>query len=91
MKPVHMMYRIALTNTLNYNVRGEIRKITLLNSGMHIVNRLAPEHRRLFMIILQAGAFVPVQAKRSEYSNPTIGLLFDKTCQVSPDILLLIK
>ena len=89
-KPVLTKNRTTLTNTLNYNVRGEIRKIMLPNRGTRSDNRLAPRHRYFSTVIPQTGALVPVKNK-SEHFNQTSSLLFNKTSQVSLDTILFIE
>jgi hypothetical protein len=53
-RPVQMIYLIALTYTFNYyrfvndNIKGEIRKKTLLNKGTRCNNKLAPKFLYFF-------------------------------------------
>jgi hypothetical protein len=86
-KPVLTKNRTGLTNTLNFNVRGEIRKSMLPNRGTHSYNRLAPECRKFSTIIPQTGALVPVTTNKSAHSN----LAFKNRYEVSLDTILFIE
>ena len=70
-------------------VDGEIRKKTLLNKGTRLNNKLAPKLQNFSTNIPQTSTFALVQTNKSEHSSLTSSLVFDKTCQVSLDTILL--
>jgi len=96
-KPVQTIHLTMSTYTFNYcyliddNVDGEIGKKTLLIRGTRLNNILAPEFCSFSTNIPQAGALVPVKTDKSEHTNLTSNLSFDKTCKVSLETILFIE
>jgi hypothetical protein len=85
------------TYTFNYcyptgsNVDGELQKKTLWIKGTRLNNMLAPKIRNFYTNIPQTGALVPVKTNKSEHSNVTSSLVFDKTFTASLDTMLFIE
>jgi hypothetical protein len=96
-EPVQTIYLTMSTYTFNYcylmgdNVKGEIRKKTLLIRGTRLNNKLAPKFQNFSTNIPQTSALALVKTNKSGHSSLTSSLVSDKTCQVSLDTILFIE
>ena len=94
MQPKHfttLTYTFNSIKNLLVIVEGEIRKKTLLNKSTRLNNKLALKIQNLSTNIPQTCALVLVQTNKSEHSNLTSSLVFDKACQVSLNTILFIE
>jgi retron-type reverse transcriptase len=91
MHPTTSTYTFNYCHFSNDNVKGEIRKKTLLTEGTRFNNKLAPKFRSLSTSMPQIGALVPIKINKSEHYNPRNNLTFNETCEVSLDTILFIE
>lgn len=96
-RPVQSIHFTMLTYTFNgsrnsqLTVEGEIRKKkTQRNRSTRLNNKLAPKIRNFFTNISQTSIVALVPTNKSEHSNITSNLVYNKDCSVPLDTILFI-